>query len=117
MRALGAAQPGLTITELGQKLTALAIKAGRSAAGRLVPHLQLAIGLLKKLCPPGNRKGLMFSPSASSGARIAGRDKRKGLDPQRLGCIGETWAPTNMTPRCGRCERGKKLLAYAPFGR
>ena len=30
--------------------------------------------------------------------------------------IDETWASTSMTPRYGRCERGKRLLAYAPFG-
>ncbi|MDQ6703314.1 MAG: hypothetical protein M3Z96_09560 [Pseudomonadota bacterium] len=45
VRGLVAARPGLTITELGQKLMALAIKAGRFTAGRLLPHLQLAIGL------------------------------------------------------------------------
>src|SRR5271165_1730696 len=41
---------------------------------------------------------------------------QKGLDPKRLVFIDETWASTNMTPRYGRCERGKRLLAYAPFG-
>ena len=41
VRALAAARPDLTITELWQKLTALEIKAGRSAVGRLLRHLQL----------------------------------------------------------------------------
>lgn len=41
---------------------------------------------------------------------------QKGLDPQRLVFIDETWASTNMTPRYGRCERGQRLLAYTPFG-
>ena len=41
---------------------------------------------------------------------------QKGLDPKKLVFIDETWASTNMTPRYGRCERGKRLLAYAPFG-
>ena len=41
---------------------------------------------------------------------------QKGLDPKRLVFIDETWASTNMAPRYGRCERGKRLLAYAPFG-
>jgi len=41
---------------------------------------------------------------------------QKSLDPQRLVFIDETWASTNMTPRHGRCERGKRLLAHAPFG-
>ena len=31
--------------------------------------------------------------------------------------IGETWAKTNMTRLHGRCARGKRLLAKAPFGR
>ena len=30
--------------------------------------------------------------------------------------IDETWASTNMTPRYGRCEKGKRLIARAPFG-
>ena len=41
---------------------------------------------------------------------------QKGLDPKKLVFIDETWASTNMTPRYGRCERGKRLLAYTPFG-
>jgi transposase len=41
---------------------------------------------------------------------------QKGLDPQRLVFIDETWASTNMTPRYGRCERGQRLLAHTPFG-
>ena len=41
---------------------------------------------------------------------------QKGLDPKRLVFIDETRASTNMAPRYGRCERGKRLLAYAPFG-
>jgi transposase len=30
--------------------------------------------------------------------------------------IDETWTSTNMTPRHGRCEKGKRLIAHAPFG-
>jgi transposase len=30
--------------------------------------------------------------------------------------IDETWASTNMTPRYGRCEKGQRLIAHAPFG-
>ena len=30
--------------------------------------------------------------------------------------IDETWASTNLTPGCGRCEKGKRLIAHAPFG-
>jgi transposase len=41
VRALVAAQPDLTITELWKKLTALEIKAGRSAVGRFLLHLKL----------------------------------------------------------------------------
>ena len=41
---------------------------------------------------------------------------QKSLDPRRLVFIDETWASTNMTPRYGRCERGKRLIAGAPFG-
>jgi DDE superfamily endonuclease len=41
---------------------------------------------------------------------------QKNLDPRRLVFIDETWASTNMAPRYGRCERGKRLIAHAPFG-
>ena len=41
---------------------------------------------------------------------------QQSLDPKRLVFIDETWASTNMTPRYGRCERGKRLIAHAPFG-
>jgi transposase len=41
VRALVAAEPDLTITELWKKLTALEIKAGRSAVGRFLLHLKL----------------------------------------------------------------------------
>jgi transposase len=49
-------------------------------------------------------------------ARAAWREMQKSLDPQRLVFIDETWASTNMTPRYGRCERGKRLIAHTPFG-
>jgi transposase len=49
-------------------------------------------------------------------ARAAWRDEQKRLDPRRLVFIDETWASTNMTPRYGRCEKGKRLIAHAPFG-
>jgi len=92
----------------------LEIKAGRSAAGRFLRHLQLTFK--KKPCTPPDKKEPMSGPSASSGARLAWRDKQKSLDPQRLVFIDKTSASTNMTPRHGRCERGKRLIARAPFG-
>lgn len=58
----------------------------------------------------------MSSPSASLGTRLAWREMQKGHDPKRLVFIDETWVSTNMTPRHGRCERGKRLIAHAPFG-
>jgi transposase len=39
------------------------------------------------------------------------------LDPARLVFIDETWAKTNMTRLHGRCAKGQRLLAKAPFGR
>jgi transposase len=41
VRALVAAQPDLTVTELWTKLLAFEIKVGRSAVGRFLLHLQL----------------------------------------------------------------------------
>jgi transposase len=49
-------------------------------------------------------------------ARAAWREMRKSLDPGRLVFIDETWASTNMTPRRGRCEKGKRAIAHTPFG-
>jgi transposase len=39
------------------------------------------------------------------------------IDPSRLVFIDETWAKTNMTRTHGRCARGERLIAKAPFGR
>lgn len=38
------------------------------------------------------------------------------LDPERLVFIDETWAPTNMARRYGRCRRGERLRALIPQG-
>lgn len=40
----------------------------------------------------------------------------KGLDPQRLVFIDETWATTNMSRRYGRSRRGRRLVAKVPHG-
>lgn len=39
-----------------------------------------------------------------------------GLDVNKLVFIDETWAKTNMTRPRGRCQRGKRLIAKAPYG-
>lgn len=49
-------------------------------------------------------------------ARDAWAEAQKSLDPRKLVFIDETWASTNMAPRYGRCEKGKRLIAHAPFG-
>lgn len=48
--------------------------------------------------------------------RAAWLAARPDLDPHRLVFIDETWAKTNMTPTHGRCRRGDRLIARAPFG-
>jgi transposase len=101
VRALVAEKPDLTITELWQKITAHGIKAGRSAVARR----------LKKTLHAAEQE----RPDVKD-ARAAWREMQKSLDPQRLVFIDETWASTNMTPRYGRCERGKRLIAHTPFG-
>lgn len=40
----------------------------------------------------------------------------KELDVRRLVFIDETWATTNMTRRCGRSLRGRRLVAKVPHG-
>jgi transposase len=39
------------------------------------------------------------------------------LSIERLVFLDETWAATNMTPRYGRCPRGRRLIAAVPHGR
>jgi transposase len=70
VRALLAAQPDLTITELWSKLTTLEIKVGRSAVGRFLLHLQLTF---KKNSP---RRG-------TGKAGCPGRPSRLARDAER----------------------------------
>ncbi|MDI7776344.1 transposase [Asticcacaulis sp. EMRT-3] len=44
------------------------------------------------------------------------RKYQNRLDPRRLVFIDETWAKTNMTRTHGRCRKGRRLRAKAPFG-
>ncbi len=41
---------------------------------------------------------------------------QKCLDPRRLVFIDEIVVPTNIAPRYGRREKGKRLIAHVPFG-
>jgi putative transposase len=70
VRALVAAQPDLTITELWQKLTGIKIKVGRSAVGRFLQHLQLTFK--KNSACHGTGK-----------ARCSGRPSRLARDAER----------------------------------
>lgn len=70
VRALVAAEPDLTITELWKKLTTLEIKAGRSAVGRFLRHLQLTFK--KNSARHGTGK-----------ARCSGRPSRLARDAER----------------------------------
>jgi transposase len=70
VRALVAAQPDLTITKLWKKLTALEIKAGRSATGRFLRHLKLT----HKKNPARHGTGK---------ARCSGRPSRLARDAER----------------------------------
>ena len=126
VRALVAEKPDLTITELWQKITALGIKVGRSAVARFLLHLRLTF---KKnpACRRAGASGRQALRRAQEPAR-RGCEMQKSLDPKRLVFIDETWASTKlhravaqdaqncMTPRYGRCERGKRLVAHVPFG-
>lgn len=48
--------------------------------------------------------------------RASWRRYQGRLDPRRLVFIDETWAKTNMVRMHGRCRRGERLRAKAPFG-
>ncbi len=49
-------------------------------------------------------------------AREAWKASQANLDPDKLVFIDETGASTKMVRRRGRCRRGQRLLAKAPFG-
>ena len=49
--------------------------------------------------------------------RERGKARQAAIDPKRLVLIDETWAKTNMTRTRGRCARGQRLVAKAPFGK
>jgi transposase len=109
VRALIGARPDRTISELWRELTAVGIKVGRSSVGRFVERLELTYK--KKTLRAAEQQ----RPDVAA-ARQAWREAQKGLDPRRLVFIDETWASTNMAPRYGRCEKGKRLIAHVPFG-
>jgi transposase len=48
--------------------------------------------------------------------RAAWRVRQKGLDPNQLVFIDETWAKTNMTRPRGRAPVGARLVAAVPHG-
>ena len=109
VRALIRARPDLTISELQQELTGAGIKVGRSSVGRFVERLKLTYK--KKTLRASEQQ----RPDVAA-AREAWSETQKSLDPRRLVFIDETWASTNMAPRYGRCEKGKRLIAHVPFG-
>ena len=108
VRALVAAAPSATLAELQRQLSERGIIVGRSSIDRFLKRLRLSFK--KTLCAAEQRR-----PDVAA-ARLAWRESQKSLDPRRLAFIDETWAATNMTPRYGRCEIGKRLIAHAPFG-
>ena len=107
VRSLVSARPDPTVAELWRELTALGIEAGRSSVGHFLQRLQPTY----KTFYAAERQ----RPDVAA-ARAAWREAQKSLDPRRLEFIDETWASTNMTPRYGRCEKGERLIAHAPFG-
>jgi transposase len=48
--------------------------------------------------------------------RALWRLEQRGLDPERLVFLDETWAKTNMTRPRGRALRGERLIAKVPHG-
>ena len=48
--------------------------------------------------------------------RLQWQQRQDKVDPKRLVFIDETWVKTNMTRTHGRCLRGQRLVAKAPYG-
>ena len=84
---------------------------GEAGWSRHAPHPLLLVSL--------SRPTMRVGPCGPGVARRRERWKahQATIDPRRLVFIDETWAKTNMTRTHGRCARGERLVAKAPFGR
>jgi transposase len=108
VRELVEQTPSATLLELRRALLERGIEVGKSSIGRFLKRLR--ISYKKTLCAAEQKR-----PDVAA-ARAAWRETGPTLDPRKLVFIDETWASTTMTPRYGRCEVGKRLIGYAPFG-
>ena len=108
VRELVEQTPSATLLDLQKMLRERGVEVGKSSIGRFLTRLRLSYK--KTLCAAEQKR-----PDVAA-ARDAWREKQPTLDPRKLVFIDETWASTNMTPRYGRCEIGKRLIGYTPFG-
>ncbi len=108
MRAWIAAEPGLTLAELQERLAS--------------QGLEIKIGALWHQL---NKWNLTFKKTLHASeqeredvqaARRAWTDAQPAMDLDRLVFIDETWAATNTTRSHGRSPRGTRCIGSAPLG-
>ena len=107
--ALIVAEPDLSLAELTQRVQAeLGQKTSASAMDRFVQRHELSF---KKTLHAAEQD----RPDVAR-AREAWKANQANLNPDKLVFIDETGASTKMVRLRGRCRRGERLLAKAPFG-
>ena len=104
-----AEKPDLTLRALLKELADRGLVASYYALWHFLQHE----GVTFKKKPSRLRTG----PAGRRQARERWKARQATIDPRRLLFIDETWAKTNMTRTHGRCARGQRLVAKAPFGR
>ncbi len=103
-----AAKSDLTLDEVRGLLADRGIRASRTAIWRFF-----------------DRHGISFKKTLHASEqdrpdvarrRVRWKTHQGKLDGRHPVFIDETWVKTNMTPRYGRCARGRRLIAKAPHG-
>ena len=105
--ALIVAEPDLSLAELTQRIQAeRGQKTSASAMDRFVQRRGLSF----------KKETLHAAEQDRPDAAQAREAWKANLDPDKLAFIDETGAPAKMVRLRGRCRRGQRLLAKAPFG-
>lgn len=107
--ALIAAEPDLSLAELAQRIeTERGLKTSTSAVDRFVQRHDLSF---KKTLRAAEQERADVAE-----AREAWKASQASLETDKLVFLDETGASTNMVRLRGRCRRGARLLAKAPWG-
>jgi transposase len=104
--ALIAAEPDLTLDEVGARLREQDISTSRSAIWRFFERHGISL----------KKNSARQRARAVAEARQRWKEEQPALDPARLVFIDETGTSTNMARLRGRCRRGERLVGRVPHG-